>query len=190
MIDPANYIIRVRDVNANHVVDYGLTKGMLMALSQLGLLNKAPFGVEQPRGEPPLTVSILYSTNFRWGKKYHPDRIKCLEKMHIMPGRWLSFDEVGEGMLWSSKYLVLVRRESGAMILTDKQEKNQNTYVWFKRIGMVGPVECYESIARARELEDSVAAVTWFERAPPALRGWMLGEIAPMIKVKTSLEIV
>ena len=50
MIDPANYIIRVRDVNANHVVDYGLTKGMLMALSQLGLLNKAPFGVEQPRG--------------------------------------------------------------------------------------------------------------------------------------------
>ena len=39
MIDPANYIIRVRDVNANHVVDYGLTKGMLMALSQLGLLN-------------------------------------------------------------------------------------------------------------------------------------------------------
>lgn len=50
MIDPANYIIRVRDVNANHVVDYELTKGMLMALSQLGLLNKAPFGVEQPRG--------------------------------------------------------------------------------------------------------------------------------------------
>lgn len=137
MIDPANYIIRVRDVNANHVVDYGLTKGMLMALSQLGLLNKAPFGVEQPRGEPPLTASILYSTNFRWGKKYHPDRIKCLEKMHIMPGRWLSFDEVGEGMLWSSKYLVLVRRESGAMILTDKQEKTKthmcglNELVWW-----------------------------------------------------------
>lgn len=107
-----------------------------------------------------------------------------------MPDRWLSFDEVYAEMVWSSEYLVHIRRESGAMILTDKQEKNQNTYVWFKRIGMVGPVECYESIARARELEDSVAAVTWFEKAPPALRGWMLGEIAPMIKVKTSLEIV
>lgn len=59
MIDPANYIIRVRDVNANHVVDYGLTKGMLMALSQLGLLQRKVFSVKQPRDKPRLTATIL-----------------------------------------------------------------------------------------------------------------------------------
>lgn len=99
MIDPNVYIMRVWDSDANHVADYRLQQGMLMALSQLGLLQRKVFSVKQPKDKPRLTATILHSTNFKWGGKYRPDNVKVLEKLHIMPYRWLSFDEVYAGML-------------------------------------------------------------------------------------------
>lgn len=190
MIDPNNYSMRVWDSDANHVADYRLQQGMLMALSQLGLLQRKTFSVKQPNGKPNLTATILHSTNFKCGGKYSPDKVKELEKLHIMPDQWISFDEVGEGMLWSSEYLVSHFSGSNSMYLTTKRGSPKQAYLWVERIGLYGPVDSSEYEYWLRELESAVKAVKLFESAPANLRDWMLGEISPMIKVKTSLEIV
>ena len=190
MIDPANYIMRVWDLEAQHLADYRLTEGMLMALSQLGLLQRKVFSVKQPKDNPRLTATILHSTNFKRGGKYRPDKVKKLEKLHIMPGRWISFDEVGEGMLWSSEYLVSHFVGSSSMFLTTKREIPTQAYLWVERDGLWGPIDPLKREYWLPELESAVKAVKLFETAPADLRDWMLGEIAPMIKVKTSLEIV
>lgn len=190
MINPSAYIMRVWDLKANHLADYRLTEEMLMALSRLGLLQRTVFSVKQPKDKRSLTATILHSTNFKLGGKYRPDKVKELEELHIMPGQWISFDEVGEGMLWSSEYLVSHFAGSNSMYLTTKRGSPKQAYLWVERIGLYGPVDPSEYEYWLRELESAVKAVNLFEFAPANLRDWMLGEIAPLIKVKTSLESV
>ena len=190
MIDPNNYILRVWDLEAKHLADYRLTEGMLMALSQLGLLQRKVFSVKQPKDKPSLTATILHSTNFKWGGKYRPDNVKVLDKLHIMPDRWLSFDEVYEGMLWSSEYLVRIRRESGAMVLSTKQEIPQNQFIWTEQRGLDGPVDIKDITRKLVETEASISAVKWFKNAPVDLQDWMLQEITLFIKSFEQLENV